>query len=151
MLHLHLAQSYEDLGHGRTLLITGLVRLAGGWCWFVVREKYCWLVAGDRCWNNVREKHGWLKPASRTRRSLNYDETLSSSKRVLLLLFAYCFLNNLIPWNSILLCLYKIAELDFSETSYGVSTMANWGDRVAIAREGFAWCLLCIDPLGCSH
>jgi hypothetical protein len=21
------------------------VRLADGWCWFVLREKYCWLVA----------------------------------------------------------------------------------------------------------
>jgi hypothetical protein len=22
------------------------VRLADGWCWFVLREEYCWLVAG---------------------------------------------------------------------------------------------------------
>jgi hypothetical protein len=21
-------------------------RVADGWCWFVLREKYCWLVAG---------------------------------------------------------------------------------------------------------
>jgi hypothetical protein len=26
-----------------------------GWCWFVLREKYCWLVAGD--WFVLREKY----------------------------------------------------------------------------------------------
>jgi hypothetical protein len=26
-----------------------------GWCWFVLREKYCWLVAGG--WFVVREKY----------------------------------------------------------------------------------------------
>jgi hypothetical protein len=34
------------------------VRLAGGWCWFILREKYCWLVAGG--WFVVREKYCWL-------------------------------------------------------------------------------------------
>jgi hypothetical protein len=34
------------------------VRLADGWCWFVVREKYCWLVAGG--WFVLREKYCWL-------------------------------------------------------------------------------------------
>jgi hypothetical protein len=34
------------------------VRLAGGWCWFVLREKYCWLVVGG--WFVLREKHCWL-------------------------------------------------------------------------------------------
>jgi hypothetical protein len=36
------------------------VRLAGadGWCWFVLREEYCWLVAGG--WFVVREKYYWL-------------------------------------------------------------------------------------------
>jgi hypothetical protein len=29
-----------------------------GWCWFVLREKYCWLVAG--CWFVLREKYCWL-------------------------------------------------------------------------------------------
>jgi hypothetical protein len=32
--------------------------VAGGWCWFVLREKYCWLVAGG--WFVVREKYCWL-------------------------------------------------------------------------------------------
>jgi hypothetical protein len=31
---------------------------ADGWCWFVLREEYCWLVAGD--WFAVREKYCWL-------------------------------------------------------------------------------------------
>jgi hypothetical protein len=29
-----------------------------GWCWFVLREKYCWLVTGG--WFVVREKYCWL-------------------------------------------------------------------------------------------
>jgi hypothetical protein len=32
--------------------------VADGWCWFVLREKYCWLVAGS--WFVVREKYCWL-------------------------------------------------------------------------------------------
>jgi hypothetical protein len=32
--------------------------VAGGWCWFVLREKYCWLVAGG--WFVLREKYCWL-------------------------------------------------------------------------------------------
>jgi hypothetical protein len=34
------------------------VRLADGWCWFVLREKYCWLVVGG--WFVLREKYRWL-------------------------------------------------------------------------------------------
>jgi hypothetical protein len=35
------------------------VRLvADGWCWFVLREKYCWLVASG--WFVLREKYCWL-------------------------------------------------------------------------------------------
>jgi hypothetical protein len=35
------------------------VRLvADGWCWFVLGEKYCWLV-GDG-WFILREKYCWL-------------------------------------------------------------------------------------------
>jgi hypothetical protein len=32
--------------------------VADGWCWFVLRGKYCWLVAGG--WFVVREKYCWL-------------------------------------------------------------------------------------------
>jgi hypothetical protein len=32
--------------------------VADGWCWFVLREKYCWLVAGG--WLVLREKYCWL-------------------------------------------------------------------------------------------
>jgi hypothetical protein len=32
--------------------------VADGWCWFVLREKYCWLVAAG--WFVVREKYCWL-------------------------------------------------------------------------------------------
>jgi hypothetical protein len=29
-----------------------------GWCWFVLREEYCWLVVGG--WFILREKYCWL-------------------------------------------------------------------------------------------
>jgi hypothetical protein len=32
--------------------------VADGWCWFVLREEYCWLVAGG--WFVLREKYWWL-------------------------------------------------------------------------------------------
>jgi hypothetical protein len=30
--------------------------VADGWCWFVLREEYCWLVA----WFVLRKKYCWL-------------------------------------------------------------------------------------------
>jgi hypothetical protein len=32
--------------------------VADGWCWFVLRDEYCWLVASG--WFVVREKYCWL-------------------------------------------------------------------------------------------
>jgi hypothetical protein len=32
--------------------------VADGWCWFVLREKYCWLIADG--WFVLREKYCWL-------------------------------------------------------------------------------------------
>jgi hypothetical protein len=32
--------------------------VADGWCWFVLREEYCWLVVGG--WFVLREKYCWL-------------------------------------------------------------------------------------------
>jgi hypothetical protein len=32
--------------------------VADGWCWFVLREGHCWLVAGG--WFVVRQKYCWL-------------------------------------------------------------------------------------------
>jgi hypothetical protein len=32
--------------------------VADGWCWFVLREEYCWLVAVG--WFVLREKYCWL-------------------------------------------------------------------------------------------
>jgi hypothetical protein len=32
--------------------------VADDWCWFVLRKKYCWLVAGD--WFILRKKYCWL-------------------------------------------------------------------------------------------
>jgi hypothetical protein len=32
--------------------------MADGWCWFVLREKYCWLIVDG--WFVLREKYCWL-------------------------------------------------------------------------------------------
>jgi hypothetical protein len=32
--------------------------VADGWCWFVLREEYCWLIAGG--WFVLSEKYCWL-------------------------------------------------------------------------------------------
>jgi hypothetical protein len=32
--------------------------VADGWCWFILREENCWLVAGG--WFGMREKYCWL-------------------------------------------------------------------------------------------
>jgi hypothetical protein len=32
--------------------------VADGWCWFVLRENYCWLVADG--WFVLRQKYCWL-------------------------------------------------------------------------------------------
>jgi hypothetical protein len=41
----------------RTITLFGWL-VAGDWCWFVLREKYCWLVVGG--WFVLREKYCWL-------------------------------------------------------------------------------------------
>jgi hypothetical protein len=41
--------------HHRSLFVW---LVTDGWCWFVPREKYCWLVAGG--WVVLREKYCWL-------------------------------------------------------------------------------------------
>jgi hypothetical protein len=33
-------------------------RSVDGWCWFVLREEYCWLVVGG--WFVLRENYCWL-------------------------------------------------------------------------------------------
>jgi hypothetical protein len=43
--------------HTRTSSLFGWL-VADGWCWFVLREEYCWLVAGG--WFVLREKYCWL-------------------------------------------------------------------------------------------
>jgi hypothetical protein len=42
--------------HGGSSLFGWLV--ADGWCWFVLREEHCWLVAGG--WFVLKEKYCWL-------------------------------------------------------------------------------------------
>jgi hypothetical protein len=45
--------------------------VADGWCWFVLREEYCWLVAVG--WFVLREKYRWLvadKPSEQAARRM---------------------------------------------------------------------------------
>jgi hypothetical protein len=47
---------------------------ADGWCWFVLREEYCWLVA--RGWFVLREKYYWLvagKPSEQAASSRRHN------------------------------------------------------------------------------
>jgi hypothetical protein len=44
--------------------------LADGWCWFVLREEYCWLVAGG--WFVVREKYCWLVADKPNEQGVNF-------------------------------------------------------------------------------
>jgi hypothetical protein len=47
--------------------------VADGWCWFVLREEYCWLGAGG--WFDLREKYCWLvadKPSEQAYKCPNY-------------------------------------------------------------------------------
>jgi hypothetical protein len=43
--------------------------VADGWCWFVLREEYCWLVAGG--WFVVREKYCWLVADKRSEQAVS--------------------------------------------------------------------------------
>jgi hypothetical protein len=54
--------------------------VADGWCWFVLREEYCWLVAGG--WFVVREKYWWL--ISQANRAVVASRSLCLGVRVLL-------------------------------------------------------------------
>jgi hypothetical protein len=52
--------------------------VADGWCWFVLREEYCWLVAAG-CWFVLREKYCWLvadKPSEQAETSLYFETFL---------------------------------------------------------------------------
>jgi hypothetical protein len=56
--------------------------VADGWCWFVLREEYCWLVTDG--WFVLREKYCWLvagKPSEQavgclSERAAKYGEPL---------------------------------------------------------------------------
>jgi hypothetical protein len=46
--------------------------VADGWCWFVLREEYCWLVAGG--WFVLREKYYWLVADKPNEQGQNTEE-----------------------------------------------------------------------------
>jgi hypothetical protein len=48
--------------------------VADGWCWFVLREEYCSLVAGG--WFVLRGKHCWLVADKPSEQAINLRQTL---------------------------------------------------------------------------
>jgi hypothetical protein len=50
--------------------------VADGWCWFVLREEYCWLVAGG--WFVLREKYCWLVAVKPSEQAV-IDQTVRST------------------------------------------------------------------------
>jgi hypothetical protein len=58
--------------------------VADGWCWFVLREKYCWLVAGG--WFVLREKYYWLVANKANEQGLLMSHQTHKSLR-----FAHCY------------------------------------------------------------
>jgi hypothetical protein len=51
--------------------------VADGWCWFVLREEYCWLVAGG--WFVVREKHCWLMADKTSEQGPSKDKRITAA------------------------------------------------------------------------
>jgi hypothetical protein len=56
--------------------------VADGWCWFVLREEYCWLVAGG--WFVVREKYCWLVADKPSEQGENNSPTIIARQAILL-------------------------------------------------------------------
>jgi hypothetical protein len=54
--------------------------VADGWYWFVLREKYCWLVAGG--WFVVREKYCWLMADKPSEQGINPASVAAAQPRI---------------------------------------------------------------------
>jgi hypothetical protein len=52
--HNHLRTNSDINNHILSISLFGWL-VADGWCWFVLREEYCWLVAAG-CWWLVRSE-----------------------------------------------------------------------------------------------
>jgi hypothetical protein len=62
LVHTEIAWKHDLFDFCRACSV-GWWLMADGWCWFVLRKKYCWLVTGS--WFVVREKYWWLSQARR--------------------------------------------------------------------------------------
>jgi hypothetical protein len=76
--------------------------VADGWCWFVLREEYCWLVVDG--WFVLRVKYCWLvadKPSEQAEKDCGSGST---SKTWIVLLFNFLAIKlmcTLQPWNKV--------------------------------------------------
>jgi hypothetical protein len=59
--------------------------VADGWCWFVLREEYCWLVTSGRF--VLREKYCWLVADKPSEQAANHDPPESERRLPSLLFF----------------------------------------------------------------
>jgi hypothetical protein len=81
-LRASVAQSYSTSDLFRLLILFWrppfVWLVADGWCWFVLRGKYCWLVADG--WFVLREKYCWLV-ADKPSEQVPYLEKESGNNR----------------------------------------------------------------------
>jgi hypothetical protein len=74
--------SPQQISHGSVSITTSSLfgwLVADGWCWFVLREEYCWLVAGG--WFVLREKYCWLVADKPSEQAADSGPSLYSSRR----------------------------------------------------------------------
>jgi hypothetical protein len=66
----------EKKRRGNTCSLFGWL-VADGWCWFVLREEYCWLVGGG--WFVLREKYCWLVADKPSEQATNWLRILDDN------------------------------------------------------------------------
>jgi hypothetical protein len=55
--------------------------LADGWCWFVLREEYWWLIIGG--WFVLREKYCWLVADKPNEQAVSHKLTIFLEQAIL--------------------------------------------------------------------
>jgi hypothetical protein len=76
--------------------------VADGWCWFVLREEYCWLVASG--WFVLREKYCWLVPDKPSEQTANFSFPFRTTIMFMIIFIYLHALHSVI--NVMFLCMY---------------------------------------------
>jgi hypothetical protein len=69
-------------------------QVADDWCWFVLREEYCWLVGGG--WFVLREKYCWLVADKPSEQAVSFSTYIFNWKKITLLQAKWFFRNQLV-------------------------------------------------------